>query len=110
MPEGNEWEDDDAGGFDQNPQFQKLRQHTRDLEKERKGTAKELEELRAFKVEAEARAKEQTVRDIVSQMKLPAKVAGLYRGDATPEAVAAWAKEYGDVFGIEVSPEAEEAQ
>ena len=105
-----DWDDDSQqGGTGDNDQFAKLRQHARDLEKARKVAEKELEELRAFKAEADERERLNQTRELLRDMGLPPKVAGLYKGETTPEAVAAWVKEYGDVFGIQSTPQVEES-
>ncbi len=105
----NYWDDDQEGTVTpENDKFKQLRNHARDLEKARKASEKELEELRAFKADAEAKTRTAQVREIVASLGLPPKVGNLYSGEPTPEGVADWVKEYGDVFGVVATSEVEE--
>jgi len=40
-----------------------------------------------------------TATDLFTDLKLSPKLAGLYKGEVTKEAITAWAAEYADVFG-----------
>lgn len=71
-----------------------------EMRKTNKQLQKELEELRAFKVEQDRVAREQSITSVFSEVGLNPKHAKLYsalnpEGEATPETVAQFASEYG---------------
>lgn len=94
---------DDVDEGDQRPTsapFKQLRDHAKKLEKEIKDRDRELEALRSFKAESEARAKRELLEQSFKQVGLSTKQAELFlaaRPDAepTPEAVKSFAVEYG---------------
>lgn len=62
------------------------------LDREKAKLKKELEELRAFKIETEAKLRQQSVAETLQQAGLQPEWAEFYKGeDTTPEAVKAWA-------------------
>ncbi len=101
MPNGLFGDDDDdegqgsGGPGNENTSFQELRAHARQLEKAQKAAAKELEELRSFKVQAEAADKLNKARSLgltETQAKTFIKVT---EGEVTPEAVQGFRAELG---------------
>ena len=82
-----------------------LRKVNRTLEKR----AKELEqELAGLK----SQTRQRTVKDVLSAKGINPKVAAFIPQDidTTEEAVSAWLAEYGDVFGVQQSPEETQAK
>lgn len=96
-------EGDGARSRDSGP-FKQLRDHAKKLEKEIKDRDKELEDLRSFKADAERRAKQELLRQAISAVGLNEKHAELFSAarpdqEPTPEAVKAFAVEYGFISG-----------
>lgn len=80
--------------------FKQLRDHAKKLEKELKDRDKELDELREFKASQELRVKRELLRQSFSTVGLNEKHAELFEAarpdvEPTPEAVKAFAVEYG---------------
>jgi hypothetical protein len=97
-------EDDDFGNEPQDV-VKQLRKVNRTLEKR----LKELEvEANTLKVQTRQR----TVKDVLSAKGINPKVAAFIPQDidTTEEAVSAWLTEYGDVFGVQQSPEETQAK
>lgn len=92
--------------------MKQLRDHAKSLEKNLRTQEKELEELRSFKAEAERRAKQELLRQAVSAVGLNEKHAELFSAarpdvEPTPEAVKAFAVEYGFIAGPDRAEEDE---
>lgn len=97
-------EDEATPRSQQSAPFKQLRDHARKLEKEIKDRDKELEALRQFRAEAERRTKQELLRQAVSAVGLNEKHAELFSAarpdvEPTPEAVRAFAVEYGFISG-----------
>lgn len=94
--------------------IKQLRDHAKKLERELKTRDKEVEELRAFKADAERRAKQELLRQAISAVGLNEKHAELFTAarpdqEPTPEAVKAFAVEYGFIANPGSDDEGEES-
>lgn len=93
----NDWDDDDDDTSGQESNL--VKDLRKQLEKAR-AAEKELAE----KVDALGKAQRSTsLKEVLASKQLNPKLAVFYPadGEATPEAVEAWVKEYADVFGIQ---------
>jgi len=90
-------DDDEATEEPRKDPFKELRAHAKRLEKELKAREAELEELKRFKAEQEARAFREQVARTFEQLGLPGNYAELYPEgrEATQEAVSEFARKYG---------------
>jgi hypothetical protein len=93
-----------------NENFRQLREHAKELEKEMKAAKKDLadlNDLRAYKAEQEAAKRTSALGNTFKDLGLPAQQAALYPPDAeaTPEAIRAFAEQYGLLAPQEGSPE-----
>ena len=99
-------EDDDFLDEDQ-PQdvVKQLRKVNRTLEKR-------LKELEVEATTLKVQTRQRTVKDVLSAKGINPKVAAFIPQDidTTEEAVSEWLAEYGDVFGVQQSPEATQAK
>lgn len=106
---------DDVDEGEQRPNsapFKQLRDHAKKLEKELKAKDSELETLREFKSQAEARARRELLERSASKVGITEKQAELFMAvrpdeEPTPEAVKTFAIEYGFV---EAGPAADEGE
>lgn len=64
-----------------------------------KAQTKALKELQSKFNELSTAQRKSTVADLMKDRNVPEKAAGLYSGDATPEALDAWLGEYGELVG-----------
>ncbi|HSE44950.1 MAG TPA: hypothetical protein VLA89_06440 [Gemmatimonadales bacterium] len=92
--------------------FKQLRDHAKKLEKELKDRDKELESLRDFKAQSEARARRDLLEASASKVGITQKQAELFQAvrpdeEPTPEAVKTFAIEYGFV---DAGPAADEGE
>lgn len=92
--------------------FKQLRDHAKKLEREIKDRDKELEELRSFRAEAERRAKQELLRQAIAAVGLNEKHAELFTAarpdqEPTPDAVKAFAVEYGFIAGEDTDEDEE---
>jgi predicted RNase H-like nuclease (RuvC/YqgF family) len=97
-------EDDDFGNEPQDV-VKQLRKVNRTLEKR-------LKELEVEASTLKTQTRQRTVKDVLSAKGINPKVAAFIPQDidTTEEAVSAWLAEYGDVFGVQQSPEATQAK
>jgi len=97
-------EDDDFGNEPQDV-VKQLRKVNRTLEKR-------LKELEQEATTLKTQTRQRTVKDVLSAKGINPKVAAFIPQDidTTEEAVSAWLTEYGDVFGVQQSPEATQAK
>lgn len=84
------------------PLVQQLRKQIEDLGKKNK---EQGDALAAFL----AKEKANSVASVLKAKGLPEKLASLYQGDASEEAVNKWVDEYADVFGVKAAPPAADA-
>jgi hypothetical protein len=92
--------------------FRQLRDHAKTLERQNKAAAKELEELRKFRADFEARERQSKVRRLFNELNVRDGYAKWFPADVEPtaEAVAGWIRENADLVGLEVSQEVEQAE
>jgi uncharacterized membrane protein YheB (UPF0754 family) len=92
-------EDDDFGNEPQDV-VKQLRKVNRTLEKR-------LKELEVEATTLKTQTRQRTVKDVLTAKGINPKVAAFIPQDidTTEEAVSAWLTEYGDVFGVQQSPE-----
>lgn len=92
-------EDDDFGNEPQDV-VKQLRKVNRTLEKR-------LKELETEASTLKTQTRQRTVKDVLSAKGINPKVAAFIPQDidTTEEAVSAWLAEYGDVFGVQQTPE-----
>ena len=97
-------EDDDFGNEPQDV-VKQLRKVNRTLEKR-------LKELEVEASTLKTQTRQRTVKDVLSAKGINPKVAAFIPQDidTTEEAVSAWLNEYGDVFGVQQSPEETQAK
>ena len=97
-------EDDDFGNEPQDV-VKQLRKVNRTLEKR-------LKELEVEASTLKTQTRQRTVKDVLSAKGINPKVAAFIPQDidTTEEAVSAWLAEYGDVFGVQQSPEETQAK
>jgi hypothetical protein len=97
-------EDDDFGNEPQDV-VKQLRKVNRTLEKR-------LKELEVEATTLKTQTRQRTVKDVLSAKGINPKVAAFIPQDidTTEEAVSAWLNEYGDVFGVQQSPEETQAK
>ena len=97
-------EDDDFGNEPQDV-VKQLRKVNRTLEKR-------LKELEVEATTLKVQTRQRTVKDVLSAKGINPKVAAFIPQDidTTEEAVSAWLAEYGDVFGVQQSPEETQAK
>lgn len=97
-------EDDDFGNEPQDV-VKQLRKVNRTLEKR-------LKELEQEATTLKVQTRQRTVKDVLSAKGINPKVAAFIPQDidTTEEAVSEWLAEYGDVFGVQQSPEETQAK
>jgi len=97
-------EDDDFGNEPQDV-VKQLRKVNRTLEKR-------LKELEVEATTLKTQTRQRTVKDVLTAKGINPKVAAFIPQDidTTEEAVSAWLTEYGDVFGVQQSPEETQAK
>lgn len=96
--------DEDEDTPNENKSFKELRTAYNRLSKEQKAAAQELDDLRAFKLEASARERQAQTESAFTQAGLNPKHSKLFaalnpEGDVTSERVASFVLEYGLVAG-----------
>ncbi len=64
-----------------------------------KAQTRALKDLQKQFDEMSVAQKKSTIADLMKDRNVPEKAAGLYSGDATPEALEAWLGEYGELVG-----------
>lgn len=94
-------DNDDNDNDDQGQGKDPVRARNKQLEKQNKDLMEQL-------AKANATARVSTVKDVLAEKKMPAKLAALIPStvDATPEAIAAWLEEYKDLFPAPTANEA----
>jgi hypothetical protein len=94
-------DDDDEYDLDDQDGSALLKDLRKQLREAKKRDAEREQELTVLR----QKTRERELSEVLSAKGLPAKVAKLYSGDATPEAVDAWLQDFGDVFGLNTSTE-----
>lgn len=102
MSEYDDWDDDDSGDA-RSDDIPELRKAYRKLQKQNKDLAEQLQGMSKS-------VRERSVKDVLQAKGLPVKIAAFIpESVSTSEEVDNWIAEYGDVFGVTVEGEQEQA-
>jgi hypothetical protein len=98
-----EWDDDDTeDAQNESNAMKELRKAYRAATKQNKELAERLEAI-------QSNVRERSVKDVLASKGLPEKIAAFIPKDATSaDEVENWLNEYGDVFGVQSSSEAQQ--